>query len=306
MAQRSCGKNKRLTVCGNIRAAIIPFLLLLPFLSVIVFFLAGLIDGIIQGFGYIPAFGLTKITLRYFEEILRNKLLLGSIASSLYIGFVSAIISVILAIFIAYCLVILKKTHGFFAMTMQLPMFIPWMTTALLVTQVFSGSGWMPRLFYAIGLENIAAAFSHFLYQSNQAGIILAFVWACTPFGCYLLLTVMANINSSFVEAAATLGATPWSAFLNVTLPLCIPAIKNIFLIFMITCFGSYEIPMLLGITMPRTLPVEIYYQYTHFDLQRRPYAMALNAILIFISIAIAVIIYLPQRRIKRTKELRK
>jgi putative spermidine/putrescine transport system permease protein len=67
----------------------------------------------------------------------------------------------------------------------------------------------------------------------------------------------------------------------------------------MITCFGSYEIPMLLGITMPRTLPVEIYYQYEHFDLQHRPYAMALNTVLILISMGIAFIINPPVIRRK-------
>jgi putative spermidine/putrescine transport system permease protein len=178
-------------------------------------------------------------------------------------------------------------------------MFIPWMTSALLITQMFSGSGWIARFFYAFGLVDAAAALSHFLYQPNQAGIIAAFVWACTPFGCYLLLTVMANINSSFGEAAANLGAGTWRAFWNVTFPLCLPSIKNIFLIFMITCFGSYEIPMLLGITMPRTLPVEIYYQYEHFDLQHRPYAMALNTVLILISMGIAFIINPPVKRRK-------
>ncbi|GMO31180.1 MAG: ABC transporter permease subunit [Termitinemataceae bacterium] len=270
---------------------LIPFLLLLPFLIVIMFFLAGLFDGIIQGFGYIPAFNLKRITLHYFVNVLSDKYLLASIGSSLYIAFTSAVISIFLATFISYCLVTLKKEHGVFGIALQIPMFVPWMTTALLTMQMFSGSGWIARFFYAIGLENAAAALSHFLYQPNQLGIIVAFVWACTPFGCYFLLTVMSNINSSFVEAASTLGSDSWRAFWNVTFPLCLPSIKNIFLIFVITCFGNYEIPMLLGMTMPRTLPVEIYYQYLHFDLAHRPFALALNTILISISVAIAFVI---------------
>ena len=77
------------------------------------------------------------------------------------------------------------------------------------------------------------------------------------------------------------------------TLPLCMPSILSGFLIIFVFALGAYELPMLLGATVPKALPVLAYIQYTHPDLKHRPYAMALNGIVIAISLLSAVIYYM-------------
>ena len=70
------------------------------------------------------------------------------------------------------------------------------------------------------------------------------------------------------------------------------PAVKNAFLIIFAFSLGAYELPFLLGATAPKALPVQAFIEYTHPDLLHRPYAMALNSIMFFISLIIVVFYY--------------
>jgi putative spermidine/putrescine transport system permease protein len=84
------------------------------------------------------------------------------------------------------------------------------------------------------------------------------------------------------------LGASPVRTFFAVTLPLCAPAIAKAFLIIFAFAFGAYEVPFLLGPTLPRALPVLAYIEYTGPDLLDRANAMALNGIMSFVTLALA------------------
>jgi len=277
------------------KSSLAPILLLAPLLLVMAVFLIGLTDGILQGLGYIPAFGMEKLSFDYFKEVLSNKNLLASIGISLYIAIISASVSTVLAVALCFALVTLKKDSGFLYAIIRFPMFFPWVVTGLTMIHLLSSGGWLARLFVRLGFG--AVVFEKILYSSGQTGIIFAFVWACTPFACFLIQSVMSHISVTFGEAASNLGAALWRRFWFVTLPMCRPVIRNTFLILLLSCFGSYEIPVLLGMTIPRALPVEIYYQYSRGDLRQRPYAMALNTIMLAIALVLAGIILIVGKK---------
>jgi putative spermidine/putrescine transport system permease protein len=277
-----------------------PVLLLAPLFLVMAIFLAGLAGGVLQGFGYIPAFGLVDFTLDYFKAVLADKTLLASIGISLYVAVVSACVATVLAVLLSFALVTLKKDRGMLSAVIKIPMFVPWLVTGLMMIHLLSGGGWLARVFTALGLDGIAAAFGHVLHSPGQLGIIIAFVWACTPFALFLIQNVMGQVTDTLGEAAANLGADLWQRFWNITLPLCGPAIRNTFLIVLLSCFGSYEIPTLLGMTTPRALPVEVYYQYNHYDLRHRPYAMALNTIMLVLALVMAGLLTALGKRRKK------
>jgi putative spermidine/putrescine transport system permease protein len=115
-------------------------------------------------------------------------------------------------------------------------------------------------------------------------GIILAYLWKEVPFVAFFVISIMSNISATLGEAAENLGASKWRTFIDITLPLCLPATKNAFLIIFAFTLGAYELPFLLGATSPRTLPIQAFIEYTHPDLLHRPYAMALNSLVFFIS----------------------
>ena len=100
------------------------------------------------------------------------------------------------------------------------------------------------------------------------------------------------------------LGAGKWTAFRKVTLPLCKDTIISGFLIIFVFALGAYELPLILGATVPKALPILAYQQYIHPDLRNRPYTMALNGIIMIISLIGALIYFvMMQKNIKELTE---
>lgn len=283
MARRSSWKiiSKKLT----------PYKLLIPQIILSLIFLTGLIMGLVQSFGVIPSFGLTKPTLKYYMEILREPRFLESIIYSLKIALISSILATFIGVLISAIIVIYRKENGFFRKIVQIPIIVPHVVVALLMINILSQNGMLARIGYALGIIGEQQQFPKVLYDSFGIGVILSYLWKEIPFIIYFIIAFMSKINNRLGEAAINLGASKWRAFYKITLPLCKNIILNGFLIIFIFSLGAYELPALLGATTPRALPVLTYIEYIHPNLQNRPYAMALNGITIIISI-IATIFY--------------
>ena len=271
------------------RKKIVPYVLLIPQILLTILFLIGLWTGITQSLGVIPAFGLEEPTLRYYIEVLSRPDMLESVLYSLKIAFVSAAVSTIGGVFLCASLTMNGKAEGFYGRLIQLPIIVPHVVVALFVINIFAQNGILARLFYAFGWIAEQQDFPRIIYSESGLGVILAYVWKELPFIVYFVISLMGNINGTLGEAARNLGASKWQSFFKVTLPLCKDTILSGFLIIFVFSLGAYELPVLLGATLPKALPVLAYNQYTHPNLQNRPYAMALNGIIIVISLLSAV-----------------
>jgi len=142
--------------------------------------------------------------------------------------------------------------------------------------------------------------FPQLLYTPGYEGAILAYLWKEIPFVAYFVLAFMSGISHTLSEAAENLGASPLRSFFQVTLPLSLPVIAKAFLIIFIFAFGGYELPLLLGSTLPKALPVQAYLSYSHPDLLQRPAAMAMNGVILLLSLGIALLYFLLARRLTR------
>lgn len=287
----------KLRVSKKTRKRLIAYLLLSPLLILLLMLLVGLLGGIVQSFGYIPEFGLHEFSLRHFLAVLSNENLLASIGQSLYVAIVATIVATILATALSYALVITGHNRGAIFAIIKFPIFFPWMVTALLMIDLFSGGGLLANIFKALDFKAGMGFLNIILYSPTCLGIILAFVWAVTPFMAFFIVTIMANITNTLSQAALNLGASPRKSFFFVTLPLCFPAIKNVALITLVSLFANYEIPLLLGMTTPRALPVEIYAQLETFPIARRPELMALCLIMFAASLLMVTLFYLVFQR---------
>jgi putrescine transport system permease protein len=86
-----------------------------------------------------------------------------------------------------------------------------------------------------------------FLLLNNAFSVELGLVYSYLPFMVLPLYGNLAAQDESLVEAAADLGASPWRAFLAVTLPLSWPGIAAGALLVLIPAVGEFVIPALLG-----------------------------------------------------------
>ncbi len=274
-----------------------PYLLLVPQLLVGAIFIIGLGTGIIQSLGVIPAFGLTEPTLKYYIEVLTRPDTLQSLNYSLYIAFVSAFFAAVTGTLICALLVWRNKKRTGMVRIVQIPIIVPHVVVALFVVNILSQNGILARICAMLGIISEQQEFPMFLYDEHGIGVIIAYLWKEIPFIVYFIYALMSNISGSLGEAAVNLGATNFQAFRKVTLPLCLNTILSGFLIVFVFALGAYELPFLLGATVPKALPVLAYIEYSKPDLLARPYAMAINGIIIIISLLTAVAYYMLLRR---------
>ena len=279
------------------RKKITPYLLSAPVIVLCAILIISIINGVIQSFGIIPAFDMTKPTLAYYQEILHSESLMESIGLSLYLAVATTFLALAIGSLLCWSLILLKKKGGALEQIIKIPFLVPHTVVAILAINLLSSTGLLSRIFMTMGMTEAAEWISCILYTPESWGVIMAYLWKEIPFVCYFIAAVMGSIDGSYGDAARNLGAGKWRAFWNVTLPLCKPAILNSGLIIFCYSFGAYELPLLLGSTLPKALPVQTYIEYTHPDLTHRPYAMALNMIMLLICLIAAGVYYLLLRQ---------
>ena len=263
-----------------------PWLLLTPFLAVAALVVVSVWNILVQSLGLIPAFGLTEPTLEYYRQVLTSESFLSSLGVSLKIAFYSAVLATVLGVLVCAALVGCRK--GGIVHVVRLPILVPHTVVALFVITICSQTGLMARGAAALGLITDSTEFPQLLFSENYWGVILAYLWKEIPFVAYFVLALMSGISTTLGEAAENLGASPLKSFFQITLPLSLPAITKAFLIIFIFAFGGYELPLILGATIPKALPVQAYLSYMDPNLLNRPYAMAMNGVILLLSMAMA------------------
>ncbi len=251
--------------------------LVLPaFLLVILLFL-GLFDGLLQSLGYFPGIGLSDISLANYRSVLQDSAFWASLGYSFYLAILSASLSVILGICLSYLTVRLGKAKSLF---LRLPVAIPHIVVAFMVTSLISQTGFLSRLLGQLGLLTHPNDFPLLVHDTAGKGIIFAYIFKQVPYVLSVLALLMEKYDSDYAGVARTLGANERQAFWQVTLPLAGPTIFTAFLVLFAYDFGAYELPHLLGATLPEPLAIRAHKEFFKPDLANRPRAMAYTLLL--------------------------
>ncbi len=124
--------------------------------------------------------------------------------------------------------------------------------------------------------------------QHTVSMILLAHVFYNYTIVLRLVGGFWANLPPHLNEAGQMLGASPWRAFSQITLPLLAPAITAAALLVFIFCFTSFGVILILGGPRLATLEVEIYRQAV--NLFNLPIAAALSLIQIIFIFSLMII----------------
>ncbi len=121
----------------------------------------------------------------------------------------------------------------------------------------------------------------------NEFGTVVALVHIYVPFMVLTLTGVIGRIDERLEQAARSLGAGRFRAFLEVTLPLSLPGILAGSLLVFALSISAYVTPSLMGGTDVLTLPMLIAQQVgTSFNPN---FAGALGVILLLVSLIIVI-----------------
>ena len=268
------------------------YVLLLPGILLVALFLSGVVNALVQSLGYIPALGLTDVTMKYYAEIFTQPQFLSSVFLSLWIALVSSVPASVFGVLVCAALTMGKCSGRSISRLVRLPILVPHTVAALFIIVIFSQSGLLSRALFAAGLIGAQENFPSLLFNADGIGIIVAYLWKEIPFVAYFVLALMSSVSTTLGEASENLGVSKFKTFLHVTLPLSMPAVFKAFIIIFAFSFGAYELPYLLGATLPRALPVQAYIEYLNPDLQHRPYAMAMNGVMLLLTLGTGALYY--------------
>ena len=157
-------------------------------------------------------------------------------------------------------------------------------TVPLVLPPVVGGAA----LLLLLGRRGLLGQFLPFTLPFTPAAVVIAQVFVAMPF---LVLAVEGALTSSdrrFELAAATLGASRFTVFRRVTLPLVAPGVSAGALLCFARALGEFGATITFAGNLPgvtQTIPIATYLQLQH-DV---PSAIVLSLVLMVVSIAVLV-----------------
>jgi iron(III) transport system permease protein len=188
-------------------------------------------------------------TLAHYADFFGSWRLLRILVNSLEVALVSTVITVGLALLLAYAVTRTDIPGKRFVSLMSLlPLISPPFLVSLAFILLFGRNG---VLTHGLGIDWSIYGFT---------GIVVSQVFTFLPQAYILLANVLGNIDASLEEAAENLGAGPLTTLRRVTLALARPGLASAALIVFILCMTDFGNPILIG-GRYNVLATEIYAQ---------------------------------------------
>ncbi len=258
--------------------------------------LAGLLNALGYSVGLTGPLA-TGFTGQYWQQLPTEPSLLVSLAFSLYV----AIVSVGGAVAIALALVLGRQTmlrHRPFPILLYLPLLLPSLVVAFYLFQLLSGSGWLSRMTFALGLTRAPDDFPELIGDAAGLGIILAQVVLAFPFFTLLFQSLYADARLDELRSLTrTLGASVGQFNRRVAAPILLRRAAPTLVLYGVAVLGAYDIPLLLGRNYPQMLSVFITTRLQRFDLTDLPMGYLIGFLM---TLFLMIVIYLTTRWTQR------
>lgn len=206
------------------------------------------------------------ISLRWFGALFVNEAFMRAIRSSLLLAATATLISSVIGI--AGALYVVRHAQRLrepLRMLLMMPLMLPEILTAIALLFFLYASGIGTRTMF---------------------GLVVGHVLVTLPYVFTNVASALYNQDASLEQAARSLGASPWRAFVRVTLPLIKPGIITGALFAFVISFDLFNMSLLLkGIGMT-TLPLQLF-DYLRWDFD--PTAAAVSTVSIVLTLAVVV-----------------
>lgn len=276
------------------RSVDLRIMMLVPILALyMVFIVGGLLSVGIESFGIIPSIGLTEFSFQGYQMVLSSPVFVRNLLFSVYLAGVSASISVVLGVALAYALVTARRRvlKELTLRTLEFGLIIPYLLVIFLAMLFLGQTGILSRAGAVLGLLHDYSSFPVLIFDSYGIGIIWTFAFKGAPFIALFTYRVLDRISVIYREVASTLQAGEWIIFRRIYLPLSANTIIWSACVVLAYDLGSFEVPYLLNGLRPVPLSSQLYSAYVNPDLNSGVQAMALSMIILLFGI-LSVVVY--------------
>ena len=136
---------------------------------------------------------------------------------------------------------------------------------------------------------------------NSYPGVILAHATLGIPFVIITVTATLVGFDHSLTRAASSLGASPWTAFFRITLPLILPGVISGALFAFVTSFDEVIVVLFIAGYDQQTIPRQM---WNGIREQLSPAILSVATILVVFSIALLTSVEILRRRGERLRGL--
>ncbi|MGY2066524.1 ABC transporter permease [Blastococcus sp. SYSU DS0619] len=249
-------------------------LLLLPVVVVLaVFFFYPLLATMITSLSE-PTWG-----LQHYRALLEDGVTVKVLVRTILTAILVAVLALLIAYPYAFAMTrVSPRARRMMTIVVLLPFWTSLMARTFAWYLLEQQGGLLQRFFAVLGFEDV-------VLLGTLNGVTVAMVQVMLPFMVLPLYSGMARIDLRLLDAAQSLGASRFTAFRNVYLPLTVPAVVSGFTLVFIISLGFYVTPAILG--SPRQALLSQVIATRVFDLLDFRGASAMGALLLVATLVV-------------------
>ncbi|WP_069300072.1 ABC transporter permease [Neptunicoccus sediminis] len=178
-----------------------------------------------------------------WSEVMTDGYYRTAIWKTLRLSVIVTVLAAVLGYIPAYFIAMTKfRDKWLLLLLLILPFWISFIIRTLSWIHIFGNQGALNGLFQLLGLTDAPLSLMY-----NEFTVIVGFIHVFLPYMILNIYVSLEGIDENLEPAARTLGATPWQAFREVTLPLSMPGLAAGCLLVFVLTGGSYVTPLILG-----------------------------------------------------------
>jgi putrescine transport system permease protein len=186
---------------------------------------------------------LFKANISNYLFIIQESLYFKAFLSSLKVASISTLLCLLIAYPMAYGI---ARANPSWRNTLLLLIILPFWTSFLVRVYAWIGllrnNGLINNVLMGLGIID-----EPIVMMQTDFAMYIGIVYSYLPFMILPLYSNLEKHDNTLLEAAVDLGATPFKAFLRITLPLSLPGVIAGSMLVFIPAVGEFVIPRLLG-----------------------------------------------------------
>ena len=178
-----------------------------------------------------------------WQELLTDSYYRTAIWKTLRLSLIVTVLAAVLGYIPAYVIAMTRYRHKWLLLLLLIiPFWISFIIRTLSWIHIFGNQGALNGLLRLLGLTDAPLSIMY-----TEFTVIVGFIHVFLPYMILNIYVSLEGIDQNLEPAARTLGATPWQAFKEVTLPLSVPGLAAGCLLVFVLTGGSYVTPLILG-----------------------------------------------------------
>lgn len=223
-------------------------------------------------------------TLSHYASLTDDTVFLKVFSNTLYTSLIVTVGTLVLGYPVALSLVRAPRYAPVILILVLLPFWTSVLVRSYAWMVLMGRHGLINEALLAVGMVN-----QPLRILNTPLATQIAMIHILLPYMVLPIANALRQIDPSLARAASGLGATPWAAFRQITLPLSMPGVAAGVLLVFVLALGFYITPAMVGGPREITLSMLIAQQV---DQLNWAYAATLSAVLLATALAIIAAFY--------------